>query len=349
MKVVWISEIQKLTPTNANNFYRLKIPVDELKRIGVNCTIEEFSDPSSVTTADVVVFHRLALLEAGVAFRRELQGELGIACVAEYDNQYFRIPWHNPFYPRAADATRVVESQLRECDTFTTTTETLRRAFRPYSYRGHICPNCWDFTSTPLVEPTRRQPGEKFRIMFGGSNHHAYDLQLCLSGLRILMENRGDEIELISVGLNDPSAFGDLPWKHYPGIPDVPQYLSFLRDLRPHVGICPLLDNAFNRCKSPQKAYEYAGFGGAAPVCRNISPFDTEYRDMPALLVGRCQEWAECVGHLMDNEDVRLWYVRALQKIMIEKYDVRKRIGCWTAAFDAAIKHRKEHSYAIAH
>ena len=53
---------------------------------------------------------------------------------------------------------------------------------------------------------------------------------------------------------------------------DLQNYPCKLASIRPDIGLCPLTDTAFNRCKSPIKWMEYA-MAGAATVASPVEPY----------------------------------------------------------------------------
>jgi hypothetical protein len=72
--------------------------------------------------------------------------------------------------------------------------------------------------------------------------------------------------------------------------------------LKCHVGIAPLLDTPFNRCKSNLKLLEY-GAVGLPTIASNVTP----YKDSPGLLIrkARSKDWLRALRQFED-EDARL-------------------------------------------
>lgn len=97
-------------------------------------------------------------------------------------------------------------------------------------------------------------------IGYMGSKGHAKDLQLVVPAVARLLSEGGNAVRFELFG-TIPFPDGLEPWRssirHHTATADYFQFRSQLAKLGWHIGLAPLVDNDFNRCKAPTKFVEY--------------------------------------------------------------------------------------------
>lgn len=131
----------------------------------------------------------------------------------------------------------------------------------------------------PWVEHSHTAPSKKegFVIGWGGSTTHLDDLLWIAPALRKFLESHPDTRFSIMGCNNTLSEFLNvLPSAQVVHTPfgDETEYFNFLQSL--HVGIAPLKDTRFNRCRSDGKFVQYS-INGCASLLSNIVPFHAHH------------------------------------------------------------------------
>ena len=244
-------------------YIRLVAPLtDESVAQRVRLTLGAPEDP--VPDCDVCIVQRTALpsVAAVDAVVRRL-GELGAALVADVDDAFTLIdadhPEHGLYRPLNAALDRVIAASA---ETWFSTLE-LAQAYARLTPRSAIVANALDPRLWRDWRAQRPAPfsGDKVRMVYMGTHTHGADFAMIRPALDALHAERGDAFDLTVIGI-DPD-LASAPWLHrlVPSAEDVsyPRFVRWLRAQGPFdLGLAPLADNAFNRCKSDIKALDYA-------------------------------------------------------------------------------------------
>ncbi|MEX0409746.1 glycosyltransferase [Aquibium sp. LZ166] len=154
-------------------------------------------------------------------------------------------------------------------------------------------------------------------IGYMGSSGHAADLALVLPVIIDLLESRPN----LSFEL-----FGTIPMPyelsrfgprvlHHPGFTDYGDFLTRMKILGWWIGLAPLEDNNFNRCKADTKWVEYTQ-AGCAVVASDLPVYARACAQGAGFLAGPPDEWLAKVKLLLDSSEIRTSIVaRAQQKL----------------------------------
>jgi len=247
-------------------FIRLVAPLtDETVSGRLRLTLGSPDDP--LPDCDVCIVQRTALptVEAVDALVRQLGG-MGAALVVDVDDAFRLIgpdhPEHDLYRPYNAALDRLVAAAA---ETWFSTAD-LAEAYAPLTPRSVIVPNAID----PRLWRDWRKPrptpfaGPKVRMLYMGTHTHGADFALVRPALDRLFAERGDAFDVTLIGVApdvEPA-----PWLHRLSPPaeavSYPRFVRWLREQGPFdLGLAPLVDGAFNRCKSDIKALDYAALG----------------------------------------------------------------------------------------
>ena len=225
------------------------------------------SPDDAVPDCDVCIVQRTALpsVAAVDALVRRL-GAIGAALLVDVDDAFTLIgpdhPEHGLYRPLNAALDRAIAAAA---ESWFSTAE-LAQAYAALAGRSAIVPNAID----PRLWRDWRRPrpapfaGDRVRMLYMGTHTHAPDFATIRPALDALHVERGDGFDLTVVGV-DPE-LGPAPWLRRLAPPaEAVSYPRFARWLREQeafdLGLAPLADNAFNRCKSDIKALDYAALG----------------------------------------------------------------------------------------
>ena len=114
---------------------------------------------------------------------------------------------------------------------------------------------------------------------------------------------RGDAFDLTVIGV-DPD-IAPAPWLHRLAPPaDAVSYPRFVRWLRGQgpfdLGVAPLADTAFNRCKSDIKALDYAALG-ILPLVSDGPAYRADPELARRMVFAGADGWADALRAVLDN------------------------------------------------
>jgi len=208
--------------------------------------------------------------------------------------------WHN-----ATGFIRIAETQYRQCDAVTASTEPLRQATDHYNARVIHVPNLVD---PGLYEGVRTRKKEArhtddIRIYWGGGGGHYDDLLIVKEALLQVCAERPN-VKLV-FGNMVPGWAMDLPSSRvfYTRLVKFSMFRKLLPWLCIDIGIAPLVNNPFNQCKSHVKYLDYA-MAGIAGVYTDIESYDTVLDNVTGLKAGP-DEWYNQIMKLVDDRELR--------------------------------------------
>lgn len=187
-------------------------------------------------------------------------------------------------------------------DILVASTETLReRLEHRYRRPVRLMPNLL-FDNEYATSLRHRAPGQKLRVLWSGSDTHGPDLEQIIP---VVLTTR-DKYDWVFKGYVPPVLRDHVEF--HPLTPTY-TYLNDIHNLKAHVGIAPLVDNLFNRCKSNLKVLEYSALG-VPSVASDVEPYS------PASVItagkGRPRDWIDALA-LLEDEDYRLESARIAQ------------------------------------
>jgi GT2 family glycosyltransferase/glycosyltransferase involved in cell wall biosynthesis len=250
--------------------------------------------------ADVIVTQRSAMesVEAVRALGRHARG-IGATLVFDLDDDLVNVPPSHPdakaLRPRAA----IVEAMLDVADAVWVSTPALAASIAPLRPDAQVIENALDERLWKVAEPDGPVYDEPVRILAMGTPSHQADFDLILPALTRLKREYGNMVVIDVLGMTAAAVPDGLnrigPSIH--GYRSYPAFVDWLCSVRPqwHIGLAPLLDTPFNRCKSSLKALDYAALG-AAVLASDVPVYQESLADGPA-------------GELVGNDPYD-WYAR---------------------------------------
>ena len=296
--------------SGASAYYRQILPAETLRRVGYDATWKLLGDATDADAlrADVIVLGRLGGEQApqAAASIRHLQS-LGKTVIVDYDDLVTAIPDWNPARLAYLDDTIDV---IRTASGITVTNAQLAAEMRKYNTNVTVFDNFIDPSAWPASE-------HKSNVVIGlaGTSSHTRDWELIREPMRRIRLEFPD-VEFIVAGFT-PDYLKGIATEFIDWVP-LPKYSALLK--RFSIGLCPLLDDRFNACKSPIKSYEYA-LSGAAVVA---SP--TKYASVvrgKGKIARTDDEWYQAIKDYITDADARRRDAQALRTFVIRTLDAR--------------------------
>ncbi len=223
--------------------------------------------PDLALQADILILHLLPDPEVDMILR--LRKRLGKRTVFEIADNFLDLgPWmptddghRNPLIRQS------FLEHARRCDGLQLSSEELRMTFGGLNANTTVFENQADhFTRTSL-------PERPFVIGWGGSKGHEQDVAAIAPVIEDFLARHEDAVfSFMGWPPMFTRCFDALPEEQALMRPAGPieAYFDFLATL--HVGLAPLADTEFNRCRSDIKMVEYAAHG-VVPVLSDAAPY----------------------------------------------------------------------------
>jgi glycosyltransferase involved in cell wall biosynthesis len=123
--------------------------------------------------------------------------------------------------------------------------------------------------------------------------------------------------------------------RHLPPVSDYAEFLPYLRSLGWWVGLAPLEDNAFNRCKADTKWVEYS-MAGMAVVASDLPVYQRACADGAGILACSTSDWSDAVTRLLHDPRARQLMIETAQKKLRETYSHERLRDQVIAVFEQA-------------
>ena len=215
--------------------------------------------------ADIIVTQRYAVedLDAADALIRHCR-EHGISLLYDLDDDLRHIPRDHADAALLRPRTRVVSRMVRGANAVWVSTPALAATLAELRDDVRVVENGLDerlWLAGPPAVPPRQGP---LRILFMGTTTHDADFAIVEGALARLKSVFAEHVAIELLGV---SSRGDLPtWVNRVGMPvhasaSYPGFVNWITQQHWDIGIAPLADTPFNRCKSAIKALDYAAIG----------------------------------------------------------------------------------------
>lgn len=297
-------------------------------------------DPGLIDWAEVVVFCRhYDVDEKTIENMMDYAKQEGKLVVYETDDLLNKLDPANPMYETLLTHQNQFKMMVSKADVCTTTGAEIKKELQKYNKNVVILPNCIDTE----VWKQRKGGNQKLRIGWAGGSSHMADMQLIIDVVKQLKKEYDFEFVIFGLAnmpwrdhidhivkshqknlMEHPNAkragwydetlkldemIGDLQFEHHPFVPHT-LYNHTLSSLNLDIGLCPLVDTVFNRCKSAIKFYEYAMVGTAC-LASKIPPYEGE---VGYYAKNKYSDWYTKLKRLIEDRQ----FLEQLQK---EQYD----------------------------
>ena len=264
---------------------------------------------------------------------KKLAQKNNIPLVYDIDDLLFDLPEDHPerkSHHYTKSLLPILES-LALADLVTVTTDLLRQAVLPFNPNVIVSPNFFDDSLWRLQPPEIKDGDDPVVIGYMGTDSHRPDLHLIEDVLIRLINEHKDNLRVHFWGIHPPSSleqFEQVKW--FPPVPaNYPNFVKYFQTQKADIFLSPLVDNAFNRAKSPIKFFEYTSLG-APGVYAKLPPYEEVVESgKDGFLAGNIDEWYASIEELINHSSLRMDLARNAQTKIKERYLLSQNAHLW--------------------
>lgn len=296
-------------------YYRMRVPLDALGRRGHAVEYDAGMQwrhglrPAS----HVLVGQRVSNAGSSAQWQRAAGN---VRRVFEVDDDLLHVDPTSAaafaFYADPAVRRRLLEN-IRSADAVTVSTPYLAEVIRSeYGVEApvHVVPNCLERKALELPPVDQAGP---VAIGWAGSDTHRGDFEHVRGPLRRFFAAHRD-VSMTFMGADYGRLVGSPAGRVLPWLPIWDGPAAYMRRLDWQIGLAPLANTQFNRCKSALKALEYAA-RGIVVVASDVEPYRRFVQHgVTGFLVGRDHEWREYLELLVRDEQLRVGMAAAARE-----------------------------------
>jgi hypothetical protein len=202
-------------------------------------------------------------------------------------------------------------------------------------------------SATPTSTPSRghaTEPAsadEPVRIGFLGSVDHAEFLDRLLDGpLRRLRTDYGDRVSFVFCGAN-PSVAGAVGAEHHDFVLGLSAWRALARSLGVQIGLAPLPDTPFHRCKYWNKFLEYGSLGIAGVYSATPPHADVVVdRETGLLVPNEPDAWRAALRELVEDRELRIRLAGNASRMVEARFSDAALMPGWLESLRALLAHR---------
>lgn len=269
-------------------------------KINYKFSISHFINKRNVDWADIIIFLRS---DSDIdAYVSKIAKRAGKKLIYVMDDDLLNVPAYlssAPYYllPSTQHNIRTIMSN---CDTFLSPSPVLLEKYgKNFKY------------AFPIAEPSlnrigKKEKNDKVKIGFAGSIDRAQDLNEILEDAITQIVNKyNDSIEIEIMGAK-PDFVDKLGLKHLPYQDGYDAYTAYMAKCNWDIGLAPMPETEFHRCKYFNKYVEYASFG-IAGIYTDCEPYIYGIRDHEngLLVKNTTKDWVDGISELIENEKLR--------------------------------------------
>ena len=259
-------------------YIRLLLPLDRASRDGALDLVVADAESAARYHADIIVTQRHGVADPSAADRLAAHARTtGARLYYDLDDDLLNIPRGHPDAKVLRPKAKTVQRLLRHADRVLVSTSALAEALRPNRDDAVVVPNalderlwCGAAASHPMGwHPMGWHQGGAHRgpvrILCMGTATHNSDFAMIQPALARVFDAFGGRVQLDMLGFSSEKILPS--WVNRIGMPPTghasyPGFVNWIvRQPAWDIGLVPLADTGFNRCKSPIKTLDYAALG----------------------------------------------------------------------------------------
>lgn len=232
-------------------------------------------------------------------------------------------------------------SCFKKADMVTTTTPILAEKLKQINPNTVVLPNLVDFSQypEPMDDYYRDPRKKKIRIGWQGGSSHYEDLCMIAPAIKKILR-KYPETQFVYWGdLRMYGLFREVPIQRI----DAHQWVKHLcypyklTCMNLDIGLCPIVDNEFNRNKSAIKYFEYSVVK-CASVASKIPPYEPCITHGENGLLAGPDEWFDAIESLIVDEKKRREIGQKAYENVYENYNADRQAYLWLNAYESIAK-----------
>ncbi len=234
--------------------------------------------------------------------------QLGKPLLFEIDDDLFDIPPDHPEYPHYGSASAHLKKALPLFSGVITSTVPLSEKVRTLVSEPtpvHLFPNFLPLSLWQTLSRLPKNQDAPISIGFSGTVAHIEDLKLIESALLRIAHEFSGRVEIVLWGAHTENLRACDAVRIVKSWVEYFDYPAALAELGLDIGIAPLADTEFNRCKSDLKFLEYAALGIPA-VVSDVAPFaQVKAADAALVVPNDAEAWYRALVTLIEDAALR--------------------------------------------
>ncbi|WP_407378851.1 glycosyltransferase domain-containing protein [Methanobrevibacter sp.] len=261
-----------------------------------------------------------------------------IKIVYESDDDFMDINPANPSYNYILGNFDNIKKLVTNVDQITVSTNELKERFDKLGLKNvEIIKNYYVNDSLPL-KPFAFRGNEFIKIGYFGTLTHDNDLELIhnvILRLKDIFSKKGITInfEIAGASIDEKS-----DWFTVKKIPYYPMSMKTFYDWLGKnsewdIGIIPLVNTEFNKCKSELKYIEFSALG-IPVVASDMNVYNEAIEDgVTGFLANNEDEWVNKLSMLIEDPILRNGIVNNARRDILENYNLKSRVNQWDEIF----------------
>jgi len=268
--------------------------------------------------------------------------------VLDLDDLLFDLPEEHPDRTSHyfSEALLPMLQAIMEVDLVTVATHALRERILPFNRNIVVFPNYLNDELWELIEPVPYKPNsDQISIGYMGGHSHKPDILMVSAVLLKLLEKYSYRIKFKFWGIEPPpelAPFAQVDWCP-PKSLEYHAFATYFQTQTADIMIAPLMDTAFNACKSAIKYLEYSSIG-VPGVYSRLAPYSSVIEDgVDGLLASSPIEWEASLSRLIDDHDLRRRIALNAQRKIKENWLLSQNAFKFKQLYEAAsISHKRQ-------
>ena len=269
-------------------------------KLNYKFVISHFTNKKNIEWADIIIFLRS---DSDIdAYVSKIAKKANKKLIYVLDDDILNVPSYlssAPYY-LLPSTNKNIRTIMSNCDTFLTPSPVLLDKY------GKNFKNCYLIDEPSLNRINKKEKNNKVKIGFAGSIDRAQDLnQILEDAITQIVEKYKDSIDIEFMGAK-PNFVDKLGLKHLPYQDGYDAYTAYMAKCNWDIGLAPMPDSKFHRCKYFNKYVEYASFG-IAGIYSNLEPYTYGIKNNEnGLLVNNTtKDWVDAISKLIDDNELR--------------------------------------------